>query len=322
MAFTIPKPLEFIPQNTKFRFVSMFKLWFGVSSALMLLTVVLLLTAGLNFGIDFRGGTLIELRTTKGPADMKALREQLSALRLGEMQIQEFGGPDLVLVRVAEQPGGEQAQQLAQAKIKGALGDGVEIRRTEVVGGTVSSELLGNAVLAVLLTCAGIFAYVWLRFEWQFALGAVVALFHDVFITVGVFSALQIDFDLTIVAALLTILGYSINDTVVIYDRIRENLRKYKKKPLEEVIDQSINETLSRTIMTVSTTLLALLALYIFGGEVIRGFTFAMLFGCVFGTYSSVFIAAPFLILLGVKRDWSGVAAPKAASGRNKVADA
>lgn len=321
MAFTIPKPLEFIPQNTKFRFVSMFKLWFGLSSALMILTVVLLFTAGLNFGIDFRGGTLIELRTTKGPADMKLLREQLSALHLGEMQIQEFGGPDLVLVRVAEQPGGEQAQQLAQAKIKGALGDGVEIRRTEVVGGTVSGELLQNAVIAVLLTCAGIFVYVWLRFEWQFGLGAVVALFHDVFITVGVFSALQIDFDLTIVAALLTILGYSINDTVVIYDRIRENLRKYKKKPLEEIIDLSVNETLSRTIMTVSTTLLALLALYIFGGEVIRGFTFAMLFGVVFGTYSSVFIAAPFIVLLGVKRDWSGVAAPKAAKDRT-VADA
>ncbi len=240
------------------------------------------------------------------------------------MQIQEFGAPDLVLVRVAEQPGGEQAQQLAQAKIKAALGDSAEIRRTEVVGGTVSSELLTNAVWAVLLTCAGIFAYVWLRFEWQFALGAVVALFHDVFITVGVFSALQLDFDLTIVAALLTILGYSINDTVVIYDRIRENLRKFKKKPLPEVIDLSINETLSRTIMTVCTTLLALLALYIFGGEVIRGFTFAMLFGVVIGTYSSVFIAAPFLILLGVKRDWSGVAAPKAASGgrRTTVADA
>lgn len=321
MAFTFPKPLEFIPQNTKIPFVSMFKLWFGLSSALMIITAILLVTVGLNFGIDFRGGTLIELRTTKGPADMRVLRDQLGALQLGEMQIQEFGGPDLVLVRVAEQPGGEQAQQAAQAKIKAALGDSVEIRRTEVVGGTVSSELLSNAVLAVLLTCAGIFAYVWLRFEWQFALGAVVALFHDVFITVGVFSAFQLDFDLTIVAALLTILGYSINDTVVIYDRIRENLRKFKKKPLGELIDLSINETLSRTIMTVCTTLLALIALYIFGGEVIRGFTFAMLFGVIIGTYSSVFIAAPFLILLGVKRDWSGVAAPKSAAGR-KAADA
>lgn len=321
MAFTIPKPLEFIPTNTKFHFVSMFKIWFALSSALMLITLVLLFTAGLNFGIDFRGGTLIEMRTTQGPADMKALRTQLGALGLGEMHIQEFGGPDLVLVRVAEQPGGELAQQAAQAKIKAALGEAVEIRRTEVVGGTVSSELLTNAVIAVFLTCAGIFAYVWLRFEWQFGLGAVIALFHDVFITVGVFSLLQLDFDLTIVAALLTILGYSINDTVVIYDRIRENLRKYKKKPLAEIIDMSINETLSRTIMTVSTTLLALLALYIFGGEVIRGFTFAMLFGVVFGTYSSVFIAAPFLILLDVKRDWSGVAAPKSARDRT-VADA
>ena len=183
----------------------------------------------------------------------------------------------------------------------------------------MSGELLEKALIALLLTCAGIFVYVWLRFEWQFALGAVVALFHDVYITAGVFSAFQIDFDLTIVAALLTILGYSINDTVVIYDRIRENLRKYKKKPLQDLIDLSVNETLSRTIMTAGTTFLALLALYIFGGEVIRGFTFAMLFGVIFGTYSSVFIAAPFLILLGVKRDWSGVAAPKAASGGRPV---
>lgn len=321
MAFTIPKPLDFIPQKTKFGFVAMFKVWFGLSAALMVITAILFATVGLNYGIDFRGGSLIELRTTKGPADLKAIRAQLGALNLGDMQIQEFGGPDLVLVRVAQQDGGEQAQQEAQAKIKAALGDGVEIRRTEVVGATVSSELLERALIAVVLTCAGIFVYVWLRFEWQFALGAVVALFHDVVITAGVFSALQLDFDLTIVAALLTIVGYSINDTVVIYDRIRENLRKYKKKPLSEIIDLSINETLSRTIMTVGTTCLALLALYIFGGEVIRGFTFAMLFGVVFGTYSSVFIAAPFLILLGVKRDWSGVAAPKSARDRT-VTDA
>ena len=306
MAFTFPKPIELIPQGTKIPFVSFFKLFFSLSTALNLLTIVLLVTAGLNFGIDFRGGTLLEIRTQQ-VADIGALRTSLGGLGLGDIQIQGFGGPNDVLIRVAEQPGGEKAQQEAVAKVQAALGSGVEMRRTEVVGSTVSGELLERAVWALVLTCVGIFIYVWFRFEWQFALGAVVALAHDVLLTVGVFSAFQIDFDLTVVAALLTILGYSVNDTVVIYDRIRENLRKYKKMPLEQLLDLSVNETLSRTIMTVGTTFLALLALYLFGGEVIRGFTFAMLFGVIVGTYSSVFIAAPFLILVGVKRDWSGV---------------
>jgi preprotein translocase subunit SecF len=316
MAFTFPKPIELIPQRTKIPFVSFFKFFLVLSTSLNVLTIVLLATVGLNFGIDFRGGTLIEIRT-QGPADIAALRSTLSGLGVGEVQIQEFGTPQDVLIRVAEQPGGEKAQQVAVAKVQGALGSGIEIRRTEVVGSTVSGELLQRAVWAVVLTCLGIFIYVWFRFEWQFALGAIVALVHDVFITVGVFSAFQFEFDLTVVAALLTILGYSINDTVVIYDRIRENLRKYKKMPLDQLLDLSVNETLSRTIMTVGTTFLALLALYLFGGEVIRGFTFAMLFGVLVGTYSSVFIAAPFLILIGVKREWSSVKiAPKRGSGR------
>jgi preprotein translocase SecF subunit len=311
MAFTFPKPIELVPQGTKIPFVSYFKFFFTMSIVLNVLTIVLLATVGLNFGIDFRGGTLMEIRT-QGPADIGALRSNLSSLGLGEVQIQEFGAPENALIRVAEQPGGEKAQQEAVAKVQGALGPGIEVRRTEVVGGTVSAELLEKAVWAIVLTCLGIFIYVWFRFEWQFALGAIVALAHDVFLTVGVFSAFQIDFDLTVVAALLTILGYSINDTVVIYDRIRENLRKYKKMPLEQLLDLSVNETLSRTIMTVGTTFLALLALYLFGGEVIRGFTFAMLFGVIVGTYSSVFIAAPFLILIGIKRDWSNVKATPA----------
>jgi preprotein translocase subunit SecF len=311
MAFTFPKPIELIPQGTKIPFVSYFKFFFALSTALNLLTIILLATVGLNFGIDFRGGTLMEVRT-QGPADVASLRSTLSGLGLGEVQIQEFGSPENVLIRVAEQPGGEKAQQEAVSKVQGALGSGVEIRRTEVVGSTVSGELLEKAVLAIVLTCLGVFIYVWFRFEWQFALGAIVALIHDVLLTVGVFAAFQLDFDLTVVAALLTILGYSINDTVVIYDRIRENLRKYKKMPLDQLLDLSVNETLSRTIMTVGTTFLALLALYLFGGEVIRGFTFAMLFGVIVGTYSSVFIAAPFLVLIGIKRDWSNVKlAPK-----------
>ena len=193
-----------------------------------------------------------------------------------------------------------------------ALPAGTKELRREQVGSTVSKELINSAIWALVLTNLVIFAYVWFRFEWQFALGAVVSLVHDVMVTLGVWSLFQLDFDLTIVAALLTILGYSINDTVVIYDRIRENLRKYKRMPLGDLLDLSVNETMSRTIMTVGTVLMALLALYFFGGEVIRGFTFAMLFGVLVGTYSSVYIAAPFLILIGVKRDWSGVEKGKA----------
>jgi preprotein translocase SecF subunit len=311
MAYSFLKPIELIPQGTKIPFVSYFKFFFGLSTILNIVTIILLATVGLNFGIDFRGGTLMEIRTQQ-PADIAGLRTTLGGLGVGDVQIQEFGDPHDVLIRVPEQPGGEKAQQEVIGKVQGALGTGVEVRRTEVVGGTVSAELLEKAVWALLLTCLGVFTYVWFRFEWQFALGAIIALVHDVLLTVGVFAAFQIDFDLTVVAALLTILGYSINDTVVIYDRIRENLRKYKKMPLEQLLDLSVNETLSRTIMTVGTTFLALLALYLFGGEVIRGFTFAMLFGVIVGTYSSVFIAAPFLILIGIKRDWSNVKiAPK-----------
>ncbi|MGB0085480.1 MAG: protein translocase subunit SecF [Rhodomicrobiaceae bacterium] len=321
MAISIPKPIEFVPRGTRIPFVSYFKFCFTLSIVLNIATIILLATVGLNFGIDFRGGTLIEIRTTQGPADLASLRSTLGGLGLGDVQIQEFGAPDTVLIRVAEQPGGEKAQQDAVAKVQHALGSNVEMRRTEVVGGTVSAELIHNAIIAIILTCLGIFIYVWFRFEWQFALGAVVALVHDVFLTVGLYTALQMEFDLTIVAALLTILGYSINDTVVIYDRIRENLRKYKKTPLAELIDLSVNETLTRTVMTVGTVILALLSLYFFGGEVIRGFTFAMLFGVIVGTYSSVFIAAPFLMLLGVKRDWSGIKAAASSSAGRRTAD-
>jgi preprotein translocase SecF subunit len=204
----------------------------------------------------------------------------------------------------------------AANKVRAALGPGIQERRTEQVGSTVSKELINSAIWAIVLTNLVIFIYIWFRFEWQFALGAVVSLIHDVMFTIGIFSLFRLDFDLTIVAALLTILGYSINDTVVIYDRIRENLRRYKRMPLGDLLDLSVNETMSRTIMTVGTVFMALIALYFFGGEVIRGFTFAMLFGMLVGTYSSVFIAAPFLILIGVKRDWSGLEKGKAASAK------
>ncbi len=300
------KPLFRLPQKMNFHFVKYFKLCFGLSVAALIGTVVLLFTQGLNFGIDFKGGTLIQIQTP-GPADAAHIRTTLSNLGIGEIQLQNFGKPDELLIRFPEQTGGPEAQKVAADKVLSALPSGSKELRREQVGSTVSKELIESAIWAIVVTNIVIFAYVWFRFEWQFALGAVVSLIHDVTMTLGVWSLFQLDFDLTIVAALLTILGYSINDTVVIYDRIRENLRKYKRMSLRDLLDLSVNETMSRTIMTVGTVLMALIALYFFGGEVIRGFTFAMLFGVLVGTYSSVYIAAPFLIMIGVKRDWSGV---------------
>lgn len=300
------KPIEFVPHGTKISFVALQRLFLMVSGAAFIASIVLFFAAGLNFGIDFRGGTLVEIKTLGGPADIADLRQKLSGLGLGDVQIQEFGAPDDVLIRVEEQPGGEKAQQQVVEKIRGALGQEVEYRRIEVVGPTVSQELIESGTLAVVLAIIAIFVYIWFRFEWQFSLGAVIALIHDVTLTIGIFALLQLEFNLSIIAALLTIVGYSLNDTVVVYDRIRENLRKFKKMPFPELIDLSINETLSRTILTSLTTLLALLALYIFGGQVIRGFVFAMIWGIVVGTYSSIFIAAPVLLSLGVRRDWSG----------------
>jgi len=306
------KPLFRLPQKTNFHFVKYFRVCLALSIVAILGTAVLLATTGLNFGIDFRGGTLMEIKT-QGTADVAGMRTKLSHLGLGEIQMQTFGADDQVLIRFSEQPGGPEAQKVAADKVRGALGPGIEERRVEQVGSTVSKELVSSAIWALVVTNIAIFIYVWFRFEWQFALGAIVSLVHDVMFTIGIFALFHLDFDLTIVAALLTILGYSINDTVVIYDRIRENLRRYKRMPLGELLDLSVNETMSRTIMTVGTVIMALVALYVFGGEVIRGFTFAMLFGVVVGTYSSVFIAAPFLIMIGVKRDWSGVEKAKVA---------
>jgi preprotein translocase subunit SecF len=300
------KPLFRLSQKMNLHFVKYFKICIGLSVAAIVGTVVLLSTAGLNFGIDFKGGTLIQIQTP-GEVDAGHLRTTLSALGLGEIQLQEFGAKDQFLIRFPDQPGGPEAQKAAAEKVLKAIPAGSKELRREQVGSTVSKELISSAIWALVFTNLGIFVYVWFRFEWQFALGAIVSLIHDVMFTLGVFSFFRLDFDLTIVAALLTILGYSINDTVVIYDRIRENLRRYKRMPLGELLDLSVNETMSRTIMTVGTVFMALLALYFFGGEVIRGFTFAMLFGVLVGTYSSVYIAAPFLILIGVKRDWSGL---------------
>ncbi|MGI9382724.1 MAG: protein translocase subunit SecF [Methyloligellaceae bacterium] len=305
------KGLRFLPSGTKIPFITFHKLSFVVSGLLMIASLALFFVAGLNYGIDFRGGTLIEVRSKTGPADIKSLRTQLGALGLGDVQIQEFGEPTDVLIRIEQQPGGEKNQQQAIQKVKGALGDTVDYRRVEVVGPTVSGELIQSGTIAVVVAMLAVLVYIWFRFEWQFSIGAVAALLHDVVLTIGVFCTLQLEFSLSIIAAILTIVGYSLNDTVVVYDRVRENLRKYKKMALPELLDQSINETLSRTILTSVTTLLALLSLYIFGGEVIRGFTFAMIWGVLVGTYSSIFIAAPLLLKLQVKRDWSGLGGAK-----------
>ncbi len=296
-------------------FVDFSRLAFMISMAAMALSLALWALLGLNFGVDFNGGSMIELRSTSGSANISELRSKTGRLGLGDVQITSFGSDKDVLIRVEQQTGGEKVQQEALAKIVSAVGSGYEQRRVEVVGPAVSGELRQTGIIAVLCSILAIIMYVWFRFEWQFAIGAVVALTHDVLITIGVFSLMQFEFDLSTVAALLTILGYSVNDTVVVSDRIRENLRKFKRLELPKLLNLSINETLSRTLMTSLTTLIVLIALYVLGGEVIRNFTFAMMFGVVIGTYSSIFIAAPLLQYLGVKRDWSGVTkgAPAAA---------
>ncbi|MHA1107958.1 MAG: protein translocase subunit SecF [Alphaproteobacteria bacterium] len=295
------RPIRLIPTKPSLTFMVRRRLFFAFSGLLILASIIFYGVAGLNFGIDFKGGILIEVRTPQA-ADIGAFRDTLSGLGLGEVALQEFGQPTDVLIRVQKQDGGEKAQLVAIEKIKAALGDNVSYRRTEFVGPKVGSELIQAGVTAVAFAILAIMIYIWFRFEWQFGVGAVVALLHDVFSTIGVFALLQFEFNLSTVAAILTIAGYSINDTVVIYDRVRENLRKYKRMALPELLDLSINETLSRTVMTSVTTLLALLALYFFGGEVIRNFSFAMIWGVIIGTYSSICIAVPMLLVTKFKR--------------------
>ena len=293
--------LRIVPDDTKFDFTRFRRISFPISALLSILAIVLFFTHGLNFGIDFKGGTLLEVRAKTGTADIPAIRNTLGTLGLGEVQIQQFGGPADVLIRVAQQPGGDAAQQGAVDKVRGALGESVEYRRVEVVGPRVSSELLAFGMLGLMVAILGILIYLWFRFEWQFALGAMIANVHDIVLTIGFMSISQVEFDLTSIAALLTILGYSLNDTVVIYDRIREILRRYKKMPMPELLNESINSTLSRSIITHVTVTLALLALFMFGGQAIHSFTAVMIFGVVLvGTYTSIFIAAPLLIYLGV----------------------
>src|ERR1700676_716476 len=274
---------------------------FPISALLSIVAIALYFFHGLNFGIDFVGGTLMEVQTKAGPADLAKMRSTIGRPQLGDFQLQQFGAPDDVLIRISEQRGGDVAQQAAVQKVRDALGDEVDYRRVEVVGPRVSSELLSYGTIGRVVAIMCILVYLWFRFEWQFALGAMIANVHDLVLTIGFMSLTQIDFDLTSIAALLTILGYSLNDTVVIYDRIREMLRRYKKMPMPELLNESINSTLSRSIITHVTVTLALLALLLFGGNAIHSFTAVMMFGVVLvGTYTSIFIAAPILIYLGV----------------------
>src|ERR1700742_1922029 len=313
--------LRIVPDDTKFDFMRFRRISFPASALLSILAIFLFFFHGLNFGIDFVGGTLMEVQSKSGAADIAKMRSTLGGLGLGEVQLQQFGAPTDVLIRLAEQPGGDAAQQAAVQKVRTALGDSVDYRRVEVVGPRVSTEFLTSGMIGLMLAILAILVYLWFRFEWQFALGAMIANVHDIVLTIGFMSVTQIDFDLTSIAALLTILGYSLNDTIVIYDRIREMLRRYKKMPMPQLLNESINSTLSRSIITHVTVTLALLALLLFGGQAIHSFTATMMFGVVLvGTYTSVFIASPILIYLGVGTGRDAMTAPEAPAKSDKKA--
>ncbi|MDX1822667.1 MAG: protein translocase subunit SecF [Paracoccaceae bacterium] len=305
--------LRLVPETTNFDFFGRPTLWLGISGVMMVAAIVSFFLQGLNYGIDFRGGTTIRTESAQ-PVDIAAYRAAVDTLGLGDVTITEIFDPsfgpeeNVAMVRIQAQDDQEAVTPELIAAVEGALQQAVpDIRfvSVESVGPKVSGELIMTASIAVVLAISAVLVYIWLRFEWQFAVAAVVALVHDVVLTIGIFSELQIRFDLAIIAALLTIVGYSLNDTVVVFDRVRENLRKFKQRPLREVLNLSINETLSRTMMTSITTLIALIALFVLGGDVIRGFVFAMIWGIVVGTYSSIFVASMVLAKLGIKRDWS-----------------
>ncbi len=307
--------LRLVPVETKLDFfkVTTLAMWF--SAAMAVLSVVAFFAFGLNYGIDFKGGTAIRT-ASPAPVEVSVYRNVLSGLELGDFSVTAVVDPgaeitsterNSVMIRIEQDSEDPETQNDLILEVKSALSseiEGISFLQTDSVGAKVSGELVAAGIEAVILAVFAVLFYIWLRFEWQFSLGAVAALVHDVVLTIGVFALLQIEFNLSIIAAILTIVGYSLNDTVVVFDRVRENLRRFKSKPLKEVLNLSINETLSRTVMTSVTTLLALIALYVLGGDVIRGFTFAMIWGVLVGTYSSVFIASPILLRLGVKRDW------------------
>jgi preprotein translocase subunit SecF len=297
------KLLRLAPENTKFGFMRFRRVSYPFSAFLSIVSVTLFLTVGMNFGIDFAGGTLMELRAKSGTADLAQLRTTGEHLGLGDIEVQGFGNASDVTLRFGLQPGGDAAQQAAVEKVRHAVEGAYEIRRTEVVGPRVSGELVQSGTLGVVVSIIAVLAYLWFRFEWQFAVGAVIATMHDLLLTVGFFSITQLEFNTTSIAAILTIVGYSLNETVVVLDRIREMIRKYKRMSTADIIDMSVNAVLPRTIMTATTVFLALLSLVIFGGQVIRSFSLAMMWGIFVATYSSVFICSPMLIYLGLRSD-------------------
>ena len=297
--------IRWIKKDLKIDFLKIKNIATILSILAIISSLFFLVYKNLNFGIDFKGGTLIEIKKDN-ELTISEIRNQLSELDIGDIQIQTFGSDDVILIRIENSSNLVANADMSTIEIiRPNLGDNITIQRTEIVGPKVSSELIQKGIIAIVIAVFLMLFYIWIRFEWQFSIGAVTALIHDVFITMGIFSLLQIEFNLSIIAALLTIIGYSMNDTVVVYDRIRENLRKYKQMNIYDLINQSLNETMSRTLLTSVTTLLALFSLYFLGGEVLRGFTLAMIIGVFIGTYSSVFIASQIVLYLNVKRDWS-----------------
>ena len=293
--------LQLIPYNTKIDFVGLRYITFAISLIVIIISLVSLTVKGLNYGIDFRGGFIFEVRTKETP-DVSMLRDKLAALKLGDVALQQFGAENDLLIRLERQEGDESAQADAIDRIKLALGDGVDYRKVETVGPKVGRELVQNGLKAVGLALIAMLAYIALRFEWQFAVCAIMALFHDCVAIFGLFSLFPFEFNETAIIAILITAGYSINDTIVIFDRIRENLRKYKKMTLSALVNKSVNETLSRTVLTATTTLLALLALYFCGGKVISTFSLPIIIGIMIGSFSSICLAAPLLLYLNLKQ--------------------
>ncbi|GLK67539.1 protein translocase subunit SecF [Hansschlegelia plantiphila] len=305
--------LRIFPDDSKFRFVRWRVLSFPFSAAISVATIVLFLTVGLNYGIDFTGGTLMELQSKSGKADLASVRETAQSFETGEVEVQEFGQGGQVSLRFRIQPGGEPAQSALVTRARAAFEKDYEIRRVETVGPRVSGELVQSGTLGVVLSIVSVLGYLWFRFELQLAIGAVIGTLHDIVLTVGFFLITRQEFNMTSIAAILTIVGYSLNETVVVFDRTRELLRKYKNLPTDELLDLSINSTMSRTVMTATTTALSLLALVLFGGQAIEGFANVMLFGVIICTYSAIFVSSPMLIYLGVKTSTRAAAEEKAA---------
>lgn len=313
------KLLRIIPDGTKFPFMAFRRISFPFSALLSVFAVVMFFTVNMNFGIDFTGGTMMEMRAKSGSLDIHKVRLAAEHMNLGDVEVQEFKENAEVSLRFPLQPGGDKGQQVVVEKARAAFATDFEFRRVEVVGPRISGELVQSGTLGVVASVVGVLIYLWFRFEWQFAIGAVIATLHDLLMIIGFYSLTQIEFNTTSIAAILTIVGYSVNDTVVVFDRIRELLRRYKKIPINELLDLAINQTLARTFLVSFTAMLSLLALVIFGGNVIASFSWAMLFGVIIGTYSSIFIAAPVLIYLGLKTSGDEPVVDKAVQKANAI---